>query len=54
MKTTALQFARFKRLSQEILLQVPQTHLEDTLLGGGNGTQGSIMQPEVDRKVEVM
>lgn len=31
MKTTALQFAHFKRLSQEILLQVPQTYLEDTL-----------------------
>lgn len=31
MKTTALQFAHFKRLSQDILLQVPQTYLEDTL-----------------------
>lgn len=54
MKTTALQLAHFKRLSQEILLQTPQTHLENTLLGGGNGMQGSSLQPEVDRKVEVM
>lgn len=54
MKTTALQLAYFKRLSQEILLQVPQTHLEKTLLGGGNGMQGSSLQPEVDREVEVM
>lgn len=51
--TVALQFALLKT-TPESPFSGPSSHFEDGLLGGGSRMQGSVMQTDVDRKVEVI